>query len=463
MNQYKKLMSNTFIFAVGTFSSKLLVFIMMRFYTGILTQSEMGIADIINQTGNILMPLASIGITNAVIRFGLEKSNAKASVFTIGFTIILFGFALLIPFAPLIRQIKGMDDYVLLIYVYVLMANLQSLCGQFTRARGHVRLYALDGIFRTAVTVICNILFLAVFAWGIEGYVLSVIVANACSAFGLFLIDAHYRFLRLRAIKPRLAVQMLAYALPLIPTTICVWIFSMSDHYFILYQLGDAANGLYSVAYRIPTVLVLVSGIFIEAWQISTINNSPRVEQERFFTRVGNVYQAIVFMLASGIILTAKLGMLLLADESYYAAWAYIPLLAFGTAFACLSNFQNSIYTLEKKSIASFATAMLGASANLALNFFLIPIYGPNGAAFATLTSYVLMFMVRAIHTRRYLVVHWHYFRFALGFMLLAVQCVVMLLAPPLWIAAEILLFLSVTLLGGRDILSGVRKLLGRQ
>ena len=38
MNQYKRLLSNTFIFAVGTFSSKILVILMLRFYTGILTQ-----------------------------------------------------------------------------------------------------------------------------------------------------------------------------------------------------------------------------------------------------------------------------------------------------------------------------------------------------------------------------------------------------------------------------------------
>ena len=43
MNQYKRLLSNTFIFAIGTFSSKILVILMLRFYTGMMTQDEMGI------------------------------------------------------------------------------------------------------------------------------------------------------------------------------------------------------------------------------------------------------------------------------------------------------------------------------------------------------------------------------------------------------------------------------------
>ena len=50
MNQYKRLLGNTFIFAIGTFSSKILVILMLRFYTGMMTQDEMGVADLIIKT-----------------------------------------------------------------------------------------------------------------------------------------------------------------------------------------------------------------------------------------------------------------------------------------------------------------------------------------------------------------------------------------------------------------------------
>ena len=54
MNQYKRLLSNTFIFAIGTFSSKILVILMLRFYTGVMTTDEMGVADLIVKTTSIL-------------------------------------------------------------------------------------------------------------------------------------------------------------------------------------------------------------------------------------------------------------------------------------------------------------------------------------------------------------------------------------------------------------------------
>ena len=64
MDKYKKLISNTVIFAIGTFSSKVLVFLLMPLYTRVLSDAEYGITDLIVQTGNLLLPLASLGIVN---------------------------------------------------------------------------------------------------------------------------------------------------------------------------------------------------------------------------------------------------------------------------------------------------------------------------------------------------------------------------------------------------------------
>lgn len=464
MNQYKKLMSNTAIFAIGTFSSKILVFLMTRFYTGILSTADYGIVDIIMQTCNVIIPIASLCIPQAVIRYGLEKTESKHEIFSIGFFTILIGFALILPFSPLIGSIRGLQGYTLLIYVYVLTSSLQSLCAQFVRARGHVKLYALDGMFRTFITILLNIFFLAKMGWGISGYVFSIICADALSALMLFLIDNLYRYLHIRAFERSTAKKMLSYALPLIPTSLCVWIFSMSDRYFILYMIGETENGLYSLANKLPTILVLVSGIFIEAWQISTINNNSKEEQEHFFSKVGNVYQSLVFMMASGIILTAKLSVYILAGSAeYFVAWKFIPLLVFGTAFACLSNFQNSIYTLHKKTTFSFVTAIVGASLNLVLNYLLIPKMAGNGAALATLTSYIVMFLIRAVHTRKFLRVHWKIPKFVLTFLLLCVQSFFMLHEGPFWIPIQLLLFTLIVLIGGQDILLAIRRVLKRE
>lgn len=297
---------------------------------------------------------------------------------------------------------------------------------------------------------------------GITGYILSTIVANLLSVLMLTLIDGLYRFIHIRALRRSTIVNMLRYCVPLIPSKICMYIYSSADSLFILYLVSEEANGLYNAAHKIPTILILLSGIFIEAMQISAFSGENQHDQEEFFTKVGNTYQALVFFLASGIIMTSKIAMSIIAAPSYYEGWRFIPLLIFASSFACLSNFQNIIYGIAKKSVNSLTTTLLGVMLNIGLNALLVPIWGANGAAFATLTSYIAMFLVRAVDTRRFLKVRWNIPRFAGTFALLCLQSFLMLHESPYWITQQIALFILITYFSAGDLLTGAKKLLRR-
>ena len=75
---------------------------MLRFYTGMMTTDEMGVADLIIKTTSILYPVVSLSIGQAVIRYGLERRRRKSDVFTIGLHTVLCGFVIALPFHPLL-------------------------------------------------------------------------------------------------------------------------------------------------------------------------------------------------------------------------------------------------------------------------------------------------------------------------------------------------------------------------
>ena len=457
-NPYTQLLGNTFIFAIGTFASKVLVFLMMRYYTAVLSAADFGVSDLITQAANVLIPLATASITAGIIRFGLDQANDKRAVFSIGVATVFCGYLVLLLLGPLLGRVSVFGEHLPLIYLYVLTASLQQVCHQFVRARGRLKLYALDGIFRTVCTIGLNVFFLSGLELGVTGYVLSIIVSDALSVVLLGVCERLPRFFGLRFLDPHLARAMLRYSLPLIFAAECNWIISMSDRFFIEALRPADELGLYAVAARIPTMMLLVSSIFIDAWQISTLDGRDKPALAGFFTTVGNLYQALIAVLVSGILLCDKLLVYLLADPSYFSAWRFIPFLAVGAGFACLSNFVGSIYTLEKKSAWSMATILLGAGLNVALNLLLIPGYGPQGAAFATAVSYAAMFLLRAVHSRRYLAIRWQWGRAVGSLLLLGLQCAVLLREGALWLPAEILLFLAVLALNGADITKALRK-----
>lgn len=471
MNQYKRLLNNTFIFAIGTFSSKLLVFFMMRFYTDILVPDQMGVADLIMKTTSILYPIVSVSIGQAVIRYGLEKSHRKDEVFSIGIVTVLCGFVISLPFSPILNFVQyntssgtahSLMPYAYLIYLYVLTSCLQNVCSQFIRAKGMVKLYAVDGIFRTMMTILFNILFLAVFQWSIFGYVFSVICADALSTICLFLIAKLWKYFSFRKLNTHLWRSMLHYALPLVPAAILVFVIGFSDQMFLARLRDTAESGIYSVSYKIPTLISLVASIFVDAWQISSINNNTREQQITFFSNVGNAYASIVFIIASGGIMCSKLAMRLIAAPDYYIGWTFIPLLAFGAGFSCLSSFQNSVYTLEKKTFQSFLSTAFAAVINIVLNYLLIPSMGGNGAALATLISYVFLFVYRMFDSRRFMPVRWKLPRLLCTVILTIVQVGLMLVEPPFWIVWQVLLFGLIFLLNCKELLYGAKKLLHR-
>ena len=89
-DKYSKLAGNTIIFAISSFSSKLLTLIVQPFLTYAMAEiSDLGLSKILSQYANLLIPFVSMGMSNAIIRFGLDKGNSEKQVFTNGLLTIL--------------------------------------------------------------------------------------------------------------------------------------------------------------------------------------------------------------------------------------------------------------------------------------------------------------------------------------------------------------------------------------
>ncbi|MFA5522865.1 MAG: hypothetical protein WDA24_00760 [Tissierellales bacterium] len=65
---------------------------MLPIYTRVLYSAEYGEIDLMVQTCNILICIVSVGILNAIIRFGLDSSANQNSFFSIGLKTTLLGF-----------------------------------------------------------------------------------------------------------------------------------------------------------------------------------------------------------------------------------------------------------------------------------------------------------------------------------------------------------------------------------
>ena len=403
MNRYKFLFSNTVLFFISSFSSKFLVFLLMPIYTAVLSPAENSDVSLMMQTANLLIPLVSLGISNSIIRFGLDDKYSKRTVFTTGVFTLGAGYLILIALFPLLNRVEFIHKYIWMLYLYLLMSCSRTLVQQFVRAKTYTKLYAFDGILATVNTLVLVCLFLLKFRWGAMGYIAAIIGADFLSVVFLSVMVSVWRYFDISKLNKDVAKEMLRYCLPLIPASIAWWITNVSDRYLVAYFCGDTVNGIYDISYKLPSIINVFATIFLEAGQISAVKESGEKHTSRFFTNVFKAYQSVVFIGGAGIILLAKPLISLLADEAYFEAWTFVPVLIMATIYACFSTFMTSIYMVEKRGSLNLITMMAGAVTNVVLNLLLIPKLGAQGAAIATFISYVVVFGLRAVNTRKFI------------------------------------------------------------
>ena len=149
-----RLVTNTAVFTVGKFISKLLVFFMMRLYTSCLSTSEYSTVDLIVNMANLLIPMACLGIGEGIFRSVAAKTGDKEAFFTNGLCILGVGLVAFLALSPLLSLIDYFDTYLYLIILYVVSANLQAVCAQYVRALDRPRLFAVQGILNTLLTIL---------------------------------------------------------------------------------------------------------------------------------------------------------------------------------------------------------------------------------------------------------------------------------------------------------------------
>jgi O-antigen/teichoic acid export membrane protein len=464
MNKYKKLLSNTLIFGIGTFSSKVMVYLLMPLYTALLSKAEYSTADLITQAANLLMPLAAIGMYDGIFRFAIDAGEKKKEVYSSGMAVLLLGSVVFTLLSPILWQFDYFEGYNWLIVVFVITANLQCAVSFYVRGLGYTKMYALQGIINTALNIALNVIFLVCFDMGVLGYVLSVVVANVLVTLFLIVAMKLWRDFDIKLVTKQTVVAMLKYSVPLIPNTVFIWVNSVANRFIVAHFCGNDVNGLFAAALKIPTAITLLTTIFTEAWQLSAVTDADENGRGSFYSSVFKSYLGLICMAGSALIALSKVFTVLLMDVSYYEAWQYMPTMIISTVFLSLATFMGSVYLVKKKSVMSLVTSMTGAAVNILVTVLLIPVFAQEyglivaaqGAAVGSIAGYFAVYLIRAINAQSYVKFNTQPLKLILNTLLLAVQASIMVLEINGWVYYQIALFTVIIVINMKPIIDGI-------
>lgn len=401
MREYKYLISNTALFTISRVSSKLVMFILMPLYTGILTTSEYGFIDLIVTSIDILIPILTLGIAESTLRFAIDNNSDKKQVLNISLLMLLIGMIITSVLYTIIPKNSMINTYALLIFMVIFTSILHIILSQFIRGIERVKLYAIDGILCSFLLAISNIVCLVYLKLGIEGYLLSIVISQLISGLFLIIVGKIYRYIEPRKIDLKLMKNMIRYSLPLVPNALSWWIINTSSRYIITFFCGIGATGLYSAAYKLPAILNTFIDIFMKAWRISAIKEAENTTI--FYSNIFKCYFIFTSITTSLILIVIRLIARILYSNEFYNAWIYVPFLLLSAFFMGLSSYFGVIYNVKYKTKAVLLTTALGAIINLILTVIFVRSIGVLGATLGAMIANLIVWIYRVIDTKKYI------------------------------------------------------------
>lgn len=398
----KKLLNNTFLFLIGSLGSKFIQFILVPIYTYTLTTSEYGTTEIVLTAINFLLPLFSISIADGFLRFGLDAKYDKDEITSICLKITFIGSILSIICIPFYKINETLSHY---LFYFLIILNLRMYRDDLSirlKIMDKNKMYAIDSILYTFILCVSNIVMLVLFDMKITGYFLSYIIANIVSI--IFLLkNSNFHLSRLLVKDNKVLIKKIfKYSLPMIVNAISWWVTNASDKFMIQYLINDSAVGIYSVASKLPTLVSTFTGVFNQAWIISSVIEFDNDKEKDFYSKTFRKYISFLFLAASALIFIIKPFINIYVSNEYYEAWKYATILIASATASGISSFMVGLYAASMKNINVTTTTIIGAVTNIILNFVLIKWIGIMGAAIATYISWLVIAFVRMIDVKKF-------------------------------------------------------------
>lgn len=449
----KELLSNTLLFTIANMGSKIMVFLMVPLYTAVLTTNEYGIADVVQTTATMLIPILTAMIAEAVLRFCFLKEYSCDEVLSIGIRITIWGVllcALLSLCFLIIPFFKEIGLYVLFIPVLFASNSMMNLFHKYCRGTDRVRISAIAGLLSTFVLIIFNLIFLLVFKIGVLGY----LMAYALGDFSAII----YMVIKGKTLESykttrniELRKEMLKYSIPLVPNSLSWWAINSVNRYIMLAWLGVSAVGVYSATLRIPSILTVLCDIFAQAWLLSALKDYGSDESKRFIRSMHNKYFVLLILLTACIILLSyPLAKILLSgDFSQY--WWVTPYLFISVFYGALVGFLGSIFSSERKNTMQFVSTMIGAIVSILITVLFMNQYGVSVVAISTMVGYYVIWLIRRIAVNKYINVGYGTINSSLQGAILLAESVLVGLEVYLW---AVLCVISLVVINLKEILS---------
>ena len=398
MKKLKLFIENFLVYGLGGIISKIIPLIMVPIVTRLMPSSDYyGISDLSNTVVSFGSALAVMGMYDAMYRMFFEKDDeaykkricSTAMCFTLITSLVIF-LVMLLTKNIIAQYFFGDRQYAYVVYISAiatLVGATNSIISAPTRMQNKRKVFLVTNTISPLLSYSISIPMLLA-----GHYVIALPLAAVISgvtmevAFGIM----NREWFDPRQFDFKLLKELLVIAIPLLPNFLIYWVFNSCDKVMVTNMIGIGAAGIYSVGSKLGNASQLIYTAFAGGWQyfaFSTMKDNDQVEST---SSVFEYLGVLSFSCAAFVFALAQPIYQVLFTGDYVSGYIISPYLFLAPLLQMLFQVACNQFLVVKKTWPNMLILSGGAIANIAINYYLIPILGIEGAAIATLAGYAI-------------------------------------------------------------------------
>jgi O-antigen/teichoic acid export membrane protein len=416
LNSIKVSLKDSIVYGLGNIAVKIIGFVLIPLYTDpkYFSIDDFGIIAMLDISGLILIALFASGLPQSLMRWYWDKdySNNQKGVFFIALAIqlavSLMFCLLLFPFArQLSVVILHKPDWSYVLKLLILSSALQSvnnIINTLIRIQSRSVLFSVVNLSKLLVVLFLTIYFIVFRKSGVAGIYLAQVIGNLL----FIVILSGYA---IRNSKPWFDMQVVRamgkYGFPLLLSNVAAASLTVIDRYSLNSLAALKFVAIYSLAYKISSVLKLV---IIDSIKMAitpmVLQKMNAPNNQRFYSKT-MLYSSFVLMIAIiGISLFSyEIIKVISKSTEFWGAFVVVPLLSLSMFFWNLRETTSYGLIINKKTRIIGTNVVISSVLNILLNILLIPRWDIIGAASATLiTQFIYWWLCYYFSQREYFI-----------------------------------------------------------
>jgi O-antigen/teichoic acid export membrane protein len=403
------------IYTFSTFLKSAIPFLLLPIITKYLTPEDYGIANFYQVVLRLVSGIIMLGVPACCTIFYFKHKQQEypnlilnAIVSPVIFTLILLVISFLM--IDTLYPIFELNRYwIIFIAPFAFLYLFPEIT--FTTLRNQEKpikysIYNLSQILiHFSITTILVVIFKFDWLGILLGILISLLVINFSSL--TYLLNNH---LIGGNLNRKLVKYVFFLGSPLVLQRIGGLLINKSDALFISVMLGKDVLGIYAVGYQIGMVVLLFQDAIGKAWRPHVFKklNSGHLSDKIKIVKQSYVLMGVYLIIPVLLYFASPYIFKLFINERYHESIIIAPLIALGYSFLGMYKLVTLyIFYMKKTGLLSSFT-LINGSLNIVLNYFFIKTFGVLGAAYATILSMFIIFVISFIISHKVYPMPWN-------------------------------------------------------